>query len=160
MKPSLWSLVSFVSCALVAMNAAHAGTRHVWVVPSPTHEQTYAYGSEAHQAWVAEGKDRHLALSAEFTNEPHVDRVEPKQYDDFTFAFPDITLGKDGRTFYYHPPGGRSVPVAVRRPDFLGVNEIKLLDNSILVMKSPHGYLSLELIVRDRPFPKTSEASL
>ena len=75
---------------------------HLVVVSSPTHGQTFAYGSEQHQAWCARGPDRHLALTTEFTNDPYVDRNNPRQFDDFIFDFPDVRLGADGRTFYYH----------------------------------------------------------
>jgi len=133
---------------------------HSWVVKSPTHEQTFSYGSERHRQWITQGPERHLALSVEFTNDPYVDRIEPRQYDDFIFDFPEITLGKDGRTFYYHAPGGRSIPVASRHPGFLGIEEIKLLDTSLLVIQKPHGYLSLEIFVSSRPIFRSDEASL
>jgi hypothetical protein len=125
---------------------------HLILVISPTHRQTFAYGSERHQAWLARGDDRHLALSAEFTNDPYVDQVNPRQYDDFIFDFPDVRLGTDGRTFYYHRAGGRPVAVARRFRDFLGIDEVKLLPNAELVIKSPHGYLSLNLLMDDEGF--------
>jgi len=59
------------SALLLPMLAA----AHLFVVSSPTHGQTFAYGSEQHQAWLARGADRHLALTTEFTNDPYVDRT-------------------------------------------------------------------------------------
>jgi hypothetical protein len=143
------------ACFLAAPLAASA---HAYLIPSPTHEQTYAYGSERHQQWMTSGRDRHLALAAEFTNDPYVDRIETRQYDDFIFDFPNVRLGADGRTFYYRAPNGRSVPVAQRYSGFLGLDEVRLLDTSSLVITKPHGYLSLMLIVTDRH--PTSTASL
>lgn len=129
---------------------------HFYVITSPTHEQTFAYGSERHQAWMTSGSDRHLALSAQFTNDPYVNLVEPRQYDDFIFDFPNVRLSSDGRTFYYRAPGGRSVPVAERYSGFLGIDEVRLLDNAVLIMRRPHGYLTLNLLVNDRPAAATA----
>jgi hypothetical protein len=140
-------------CALAVPMVASA---HLYIVTSPTHEQTFAYGSEQHQAWVTRGPDRHLAVVAEFTNDPYVDRIEPRQYDDFTFDFPNVRLGANGRTFYYHPPGGKAVPVAERYHGFLGLDEVRLLDNAVLIVKRPHGYLTLNLLVNDRPTASTT----
>ena len=131
--------------------ASLTASAHLYVIPSPTHEQTFTYGSERHQQWMTSGRDKHLALSTEFTNDPYVDRSNPRQYDDFTFDFPDIRLGADGHTFYYHAPNGQVVPVAKRSEGFLGLEEVRLLDTTVLVMKKPHGYLTLALVVdRDR----------
>lgn len=140
------ALVAWLSIA----TSAQAYTRHFWRVASPDHEQTFAYGSETKRVWAAWGHDRHLVLLLNFTNDPYVDRQNPRQYDNFTFSFPNVTLGKDGRTFYYHTSDGRSVPVARKSPDFLGVDEIHLLPNASLVVEKPHGYLSLFLDVQDR----------
>lgn len=132
---------------------------HIYVIPSPTHEQTFAYGSERHQQWLTRGPDRHLALSTEFTNDPYVDRTNPRQYDDFTFDFPAVRLGADGHTFYYHAPNGHVVAVAKRYKGFLGLDDVRLLDTSSLLIKEPHGYLTLALVV-DRDHPTNSTASL
>jgi len=140
-----------------AIFPAAASTRHIWKVSSPDHGQTFAYGTEQSRVWASRGKDKHLALLLDFTNDPFVDRNNPRQYDDFTFHFPDVKLGPDGRTFFYHTSEGRSVPVAARRPDLFGIDEIKLLDSSYLVVKKPHGYVSLTLIVQDHPFPVAPE---
>ena len=145
MKPAFLFL-ALLGCA---MASTHAGA-HLYLIPSPTHEQTFAFGSERHQQWLARGADRHLALATEFTNDPYVDRVDPRQYDDFTFDFPDVRLGKDGRTFYYHAPNGQRVAVAERHRGFLGLEVVALLPGSQLLMKSPHGYLSLSLLVSGR----------
>ena len=140
---------------ILSTGVCAAASSHLWIVSSPTHEQTYAYGEERHQQWTTRGN--HLALSTEFTNDPYVDRIETRQYDDFVFDFPNIKLGSDGRTFYYRAPNGRSVPVAIRHPGFLGFNEITLLNNSALVIRKPHGYLSLELLVASRPLGAESD---
>lgn len=116
---------------------------------SPDHGQTFTYGSEQRRVWETRGKGRQLALLLDFTNDPYVDRNNPRQYDYFTFTFPSVKLGADGRTFYYHTTDGRSLPVAVKRRDFLGINEIKLLDSASLVVRKPHGYLSLTLVIHD-----------
>jgi hypothetical protein len=147
-------LRAFLAAVFVA--APLAASAHAYIITSPTHEQTFAYGSEGHQAWVMRGHDRHLALDTEFTNDPYVDRLSPRQYDDFTFDFPNVRLGADGRTFYYHAPNGRTVPVAERYHGFLGLEEVRLLDRSSLLMKRPHGYLTLALVVSDRPMPVTA----
>jgi len=123
---------------------------HIWRVESPDHEQTFSYGSEQRRAWGMRGPDRHLALNLDFTNDPYVDRSNPRQYDYFTFDFPQVRLGADGHTFYYHTADGHSLPVAANN---IGVDEIKLLPTSYLVIRQPHGYLSLELVVQDHPFP-------
>jgi len=130
---------------------ARASGPHFWRVDSPDHGQTFAYGSERNRAWLMLGRDRHLALVMNLTNDPYVDIDNPRQYDDFIFSFPGVTAGKDGRTFYYHTADGRSVPVAVKRPGFLGIDEIRLLAKASLIVESPHGYLSLALIVQDVP---------
>jgi hypothetical protein len=142
--------------ALCVATAPAIASAHLYVVASPTHEQTFAYGSEQHQAWVVRGPDRHLAVVTEFTNDPYVDRIEPRQYDDFTFDFPNVRLGADGRTFYYHTPGGKAVAVAERYNGFLGLDEVRLLDNAVLIIKRPHGYLTLTLLVNDRPSASTA----
>jgi len=134
---------------LLITSSAQADTRHFWRVPSPDHEQTFAYGSEQSRVWAERGRDRHLAVLLHFTNDPYVDGTNPRRYDNFIFSFPGVTLGKDGHTFYYHAPEGRSIPVAVKRPGFLGINEIRLLPNASLLIDKPHGYLSLSLAVQD-----------
>jgi len=136
---------------------AKAYAQHVWHVPSPDHGQTFAYGSEQNRVWITRGSDRHLALLLNFTNDPYVDRNNPREYDSFTFNFPDVSLGTDGHTYYYRTSSGRLLPVAAKEPDVLGGDEIKLLNSSCLVIKSPHGYLTLTLVVQDHPFPTDSE---
>jgi hypothetical protein len=138
-------LAGLVALLLASFPAAAAP--RLYVIASPTHEQTFAYGSERHQQWLARGSDRHLALAAEFTNDPYVDRINTREYDDFIFDFPDIRLGRDGRTFFYQAPNGGRIPVAERHAGFLGMDEVTLLPGSLLLMKSPHGYLSLFLLV-------------
>jgi hypothetical protein len=140
-------IAGLVACVLGAVSALGAPAPRPYVVPSPTHGQTYAFGSERNQQWLARGPDHHLALAAEFTNDPYVDRINPREYDDFTFDFPDIRLGRDGRTFYYHASNGRLVPVAQRHSGFLGLQDISLLPGSLLLVEKPHGYLSLSLLI-------------
>jgi hypothetical protein len=138
-----------ISAWLFCASSVQAYTQHSWRVASPDHEQTFAYGTEQNRVWAERGRDRHLVVLLNFTNDPYVDRQNPRQYDNFTFTFPGVTLGKDGHTFYYHTSDGRSIPVASKRPDFLGVNEIHLLPNANLIVKQPHGYLSLVLVIQD-----------
>ena len=114
-------------------------------VTSPDHAQTFAFGSEQNRAWTTQG--RHLALVLNFTNEPYVDSINPRCYDNFIFNFPRVTLGSDDRTFYYRTGEGRSIPVAVKQPGFLGMDEIRLLPGSRLMVEKPHGYLTAVLAV-------------
>jgi hypothetical protein len=116
------------------------------VLASPDHEQTWTSGTEARRAWGQSGN--HLVLYLDFTNDPYVDRENPRQYDSFTFSFPQVRVGRNGHVFYARH-GGRDVPVAVRSPDALGVNEVHLLPNSELLVAHPHGYLSLALQVHE-----------
>jgi len=143
-----------LALALVGLTLApfaQADTLHFWRVVSPNHEQTWVYGSEQRRVWAERGPDSHLTVLLDFTNDPYVDKTNPRQYDNFSFSFPSVTLGRDGHTFYYRTSGGRSIPVADKRPDFLGINEIHLLPNASLVIDKPHGYLTLSLIVEDYP---------
>ena len=135
---------------LLSVSCSLANARHSWRVASPDHEQTFTYGTETNRVWAERGRDRHLVVLLDFTNDPYVDRQNPRQYDNFTFAFPTVRLGKDGRTFYYASPEGRSIPVAEKRRDFLGIDEIKLLPNAELIVSKPHGYLSLTLVIVER----------
>ena len=135
-----------VGAWLFLLPTAQAYTQHSWSIASPNHEQTFAYGSEQSRFWFAQGHDKHLAVLLHLTNDPYVDRNNPRQYDDFTFSFPGVNLGKDGVTFYYHAFDGRSIPVASKRPGFLGA---ELLPNAVLVINKPHGYLSLTLLIQD-----------
>jgi hypothetical protein len=134
-----------------------ASSPHFWRIDSPDHGQTFAYGSERNRAWIAQGRDQHLALVMDLTNDPFVDSVNPRQYDTFVFSFPGVNLGKDGKTFYYRDGDGHSVAVASRRPDFLGIKEIRLLPNASLVVSKLHGYLSLSLILGSDPLAAYSE---
>jgi hypothetical protein len=153
MRKNRFLYICLAICALFGGYPAKAYTRHVWQVTSPDHAQTFTYGSEQSRIWVTRGADRHLALLLNFTNDPYVDRSSPREYDNFIFNFPGITLGPDGHTYYYRASNGRSLPVAAKRSGFLGVDEIKLLPTSYLAIKKPHGYLTLTLMIRDRPFP-------
>ena len=94
-------------------------------------------------------RDRDLTLVLKYTNDPYVNSDYPRRYDTFFFPFPGITLGKDNVIFYYRTPSGRSIPVAEKRPNFLGIDEVKLLPNADLVVESPHGYLTARLDVAD-----------
>jgi hypothetical protein len=137
-----------IACAwLFVGTSARAGSPHVWQVSSPNHEQTFAYGTERNRVWTERGRDRHLAVMLSFTNDPYVDSLNPRRYDKFTFSFPKVTLDKDGHTFSYRAPDGRSVPVADKRTGFLGTDEVRLLPNAFLIVNGPHGYLSLALAI-------------
>jgi hypothetical protein len=131
---------------ILLASSASADGRHVWEISSPDHGQTFAYGSERRQQWLTHGN--HLGVAMEFTNDPYVDQIEPRQYDNFIFNFPSVTLGRDRKTFYYRASDGRSIAVAIRRPGFL-IDEISLLPSSALVIEKPHGRLSLSLVVSD-----------
>lgn len=122
-----------------------------WFIVSPDHAQTFAFGTETKRAWAQLAPNQHLGLYLNFTNDPYVDRDNPRRYDNFLFNFPAVRLGGDGRTFFYHTPEGRLVPVARKRPDLFGFDEIKLLPNAELLVHSPHGYLTLTLVVRPMP---------
>jgi len=133
------------------VNSLQAATQHVWYLTSPDHGQTYAYGSETNRVWTERGPDHHLALYSTFSNEPFAQGGN-RRYDYFTFNFPHVTLGSDGVTFFYHSTNKISLVVAARQHGFLGVTEINLLPTSYLVVKKVHGYLTLTLVVSDRPF--------
>jgi hypothetical protein len=136
--------LAFLCFAL--MPFARADEPHFWTLTSPDHEQTFAYGMETNRVWAQRG--HHLQLQLNFTNDPFVDWDNPRQYDNFTFSFPNVKVGADGNTFYYQTSGGRSIPVAKRKSVFLGT-EIKLLPNAELKVLKPHGYLTLVLLIED-----------
>ena len=154
LSSALVELVVFGAWIFLA-SAAQADVRHYWNIVSPDHEQTFAYGTEQSRVWDVRGRDRHLVVLLNFTNDPFVDRQNPRQYDNFIFAFPGITLGKDGRTFYYRTSDGRAIPVARKQPDFLGVEEVHLLPNAMLTVYQPHGFLTLSLAVEDDSLAKS-----
>jgi hypothetical protein len=145
--PRARCLLAVLGAGLVAMATARADTPHFYRVASPDHEQTFAFGTETNRVWAVRGADRYLAVLLNFTNDPYVDRLNPRQYDNFTFGFPAVTLDKDRRTFTYRTPNGRIIPVAEKRPGFLRLEEIRLLPNATLIVRSPHGYLSLVLVI-------------
>jgi hypothetical protein len=146
--PAILAIV--LSGLFLSMGLSRAAAGHVWHVASPDHEQTFSYGSEQSRVWAARGNPKHLALLLNYTNDPYVDRTFAREYDSFTFAFPNILLAPDGRTFFYRTPDGRSIPVAARKPGFLGMEEIELLPNASLIVKKPHGYISLILVIWDQ----------
>ncbi len=133
-----------IALLLLAPSIAQAG----WFITSPDHEQTFSYGTESNRAWAERGRDHHLVLLINFTNDPFVDRQNPREYDNFTFSFPRVVLGRDGSTFYYHAPDGAVVPVARRSPGFLGIQQIDLLPSAYLIVRKPHGYLTLTIVVQ------------
>ncbi len=141
-------LLAFAAWLAVAPSAFASGT-HFWRLVSPDHEQTFAYGSETNRVLAEWGRDGHLAVRLNFTNDPFVDWDNPRQYDDFRFDFPAVRVGADGRTFYYRTSEGRAIPVAVKRADFLGVEEVRLLPNASLVVARPHGFITVYLNVLD-----------
>ncbi len=125
---------------------ALAAKRHVWYVVSPDHGQTFSYGTEQSRVWSTWGRNRHLALQLNYTNDPFVSRTEPREYDNFIFNFPNVLLGKEGRVFYLHTQDGRNIPVAAKQDAFLGT-EIKLLPNAELQIKKLHGYLTVTIMI-------------
>ncbi len=144
------SLGALVLAAWIAADAsAFAAAPHFWRITSPDHEQTFVYGTETNRVWAQWGRDRHLALLLDFTNDPYVDYQNPRQYDNFRFDFRSVRLGPDGRVFYYHTSDGPAIPVAVRHPDFLGIDEIRLLPNAAVDVERPHGYITVILNVLD-----------
>jgi hypothetical protein len=138
-----------VGAWLVLSSPSSAAPPYFWKLVSPDHEQTFAYGTETNRQFAAWGRDRHLEVLLHFTNDPYVDRDNPRRYDDFAFAFPAVRLDAGGRMFYYHVPGGRKVPVAVVRHDFLGFDQVRLLPNANAVVSLPHGYITVYLNVLD-----------
>jgi hypothetical protein len=116
-----------------------------WDVASPDQGQTFAFGSERSRQWFGQG--RHLALAMHFTNDPYVDLINTRRYDDFIFDFPKLTLGQDGKTFFYHPTKNQAIPVAVKR----GLWGIYLLPTSYLAIRKLHGLVTVNLIVSDSP---------
>lgn len=147
MKPLAIAVV--LALALIPVRA------FAYEITSPSHAQTFTFGSERGRQWL--NVNGHLAVLLHLTNDPYVSREEPRQYDDFTFDFPNVRLGSDGRTFYYQPPGkGNPVPIAVRRPGFLG-DDIDLLPNAELLIEKPHGYLTLHIAAGRHPIDTGAE---
>ena len=144
------ALLAGIGSLAFATTPARAFTQHVWMVTSPDHGQTFTYGTEQRRSWTALGRDHHLALYLDYTNDPYVGWNEPRQYDYFTIEFPTIKLGPDGHTFYFHTSDGRSLPVATRKAGFLGIPEVKLLPSSHLTIRKPHGYLTVTLMIEDQ----------
>jgi len=152
MKNSVRTLLTFIGMSMVLLGLPLlADEQHVWHVTSPDHGETYAYGSEASRVWKTLGPDNHLALYATYNNEPFAEGSN-RRYDYFTFNFPQVRLGRDGRMFYFRAPDGRRLPAAEKRSGFLGGEEIKLLSTSYLTVRKSHGYLTLTLVIGDRPF--------
>jgi hypothetical protein len=145
-KPKTLLLV--IAGAWIALMApGTADTAHFWQVFSPDHEQTYAYGTETNRFWkLWRG---HLALFLEFSNDPAVDRNNPRQYDNFRFDFPTIRIGANGDTLYLHTEDGRRIPVASLWHDFFGFEEVRLLPNANVIVDRPHGYITVHLDVLD-----------
>lgn len=132
-------------------NPVQASSQHVWYVTSPDHGQTYAYGSRENLVWAMPAPNHNLVLYATYSNEPYAQGGN-RRYDYFTINFPNITLGSDGVTFFYHPSKGIALPVAARHDGFLGLTETKLLPTSYLTVSKVHGYLTFVLVVGDHPF--------
>jgi hypothetical protein len=143
MTRSLLTALVFGLWIVLAAPASAKG--YYWKLVSPDHEQTYAFGSETNRVWS--NWKGHLALLLTFTNDPYVDRDNPRRWDNFRFDFPNVRLGSDGHTFYYHTGGGRSIPVAMIRPGFLGFDEVRLLPSASVVVSRPHGYITVYLNV-------------
>ena len=129
---------------LVFLTSGVRAQASTWEVTSPDRGQTFAYGSERQEEWIAKG--HHLAVALNFTNDPYVDQDSPRQEDAFLFNFSSVRLGPDGRTFYYHSPSGETVPVAIKGSGFLGT-ELRLLPSSSLSVRKSHGLLTLTLFI-------------
>ena len=129
----------------LALTAPVSAKDYFWKLVSPDHEQTYAFGSETNRVW--RNWKGHLALLLTFTNDPFVDRQNPRQWDDFRFDFPNVRIGPDGHTFYFHTQDGRSIPVAMTHAGFLGIDEVRLLPSASVVVSRPHGYITVYLNV-------------
>ncbi len=126
---------------------AHA-EKHYWRITSPDHGQTYSYGMEQNRVWTQWGQ--HLALLLTYTNDPFVDRSNPRMTDNLTFHFRNIVLGRHGSTFYYTTRTGRKIPVAQKKADFFGINEVHLLPEAVVLVEKLHGYVSAVIILEDR----------
>jgi hypothetical protein len=124
---------------------ARVAASPVWSITSPDHAQTFSYGTESRRQWSARGNPQHLVLFLDYTNDPFVDRSNPRQYDSFSFDFPKVKLQPDGRTFSCRAPDGRLVPVAISKSGFLGLREIELLPSAHLIVAMPHGSITLTL---------------
>ncbi len=147
MKKTLLSFVCLVGCLwIVGATGAQAAQERVWHIGSPDHGQTFAYGSEQNRVWHAWGRDQHLALQLDYTNDPFVSRSEPRQYDNFIFNFPNIRLGKFDQVFYLHTNDGHNIPVAAKQDALLGT-EIKLLPTAQVIVRKPHGYVTVTIVV-------------
>jgi hypothetical protein len=140
------SLPALVVGAWLALASPASATDHFWKLVSPDHEQTFAFGTETNHVWRLWGG--HLALLLTFTNDPYVSVDYPRRWDNFRFDFPNVRIGSDGRTFYYHTKGGRRIPVAIIRPGFLG-EQVRLLPNATDVVSRPSGYITVYLNVID-----------
>jgi len=143
------TLALVLAAVLFGHLPAHAA-QHVWEVTSPNHGQTYAYGSEQSRTWKMVPPANHLALFTTYTNEPFANGSNIR-YDNFTFNFPQVKMGPDGETFFYHASNGLNLPVAAKRPGFLGISQIKLLPTAFLRVRKVHGYLTMTLIIGDAP---------
>jgi hypothetical protein len=138
-------LTALVLVTWFALAASASAKNFYWKVVSPDHEQTYAYGTETNRVW--KNWNGHLALLLTFSNDPFVDRQNPRELDNFRFDFPNVRIGSGGHTFYYHTNDGRSIPVAMIRSGFLGFDEVRLLPSASAVVSRPHGYITVYLNV-------------
>jgi len=150
MNPLFRFTFALVAVAAFFVNIPARATQHIWEVTSTNHGQTYAYGSEQSRAWKMLSPNNHLALFTTYTNEPFANGSNIR-YDTFTFNFPQVKMGSDGETFFYHASNGLNLPVAAKRPGFLGISQIKLLPTAFLRVRKVHGYLTMTLIVGDAP---------
>ncbi|MEI9998213.1 MAG: hypothetical protein WDO13_03115 [Verrucomicrobiota bacterium] len=126
----------------------NSGNGYFWRIYSPSHGQTFSYGTETDRKWA--NWNGHLALLLTYTNDPFVDRQNPRVWDNFRFDFPNVRLGADGKTFYYTTPHGRQVPVAEIRSEFLG-NEVRLLPNASVYVIKPSGTITVHIDVFKDP---------
>ncbi len=136
-----------VAAWIAALTPGVASSAHSWTVVSPDHGQTFAYGTETGRTWKS--WRGHLALLLSFSNDPAVDYDNPRQFDNFRFDFLNIRLGDGAGIFYLRTGDGRRIPVASLRHDFLGFDEVRLLPNAGVVVRRPHGYVTVTLNVLD-----------
>jgi hypothetical protein len=152
-------LIALACMATCTLSTPLRATQHIWYVTSPDHGQTYAYGSEVSRQWAVRGARQHLTLLTTYDNEPWAMGGNIRR-DDFVFNFPNVVLGPDGETFFYKTSKGLSLVVAAKRHGFLGISEIKLLPTAFLAVKKVHGYLTMTLIIGDRPLEEDPDTKI
>jgi len=120
--------------------------QHAFLVESPDRSPVAVGGPQAKRSWLMQGKDKHLAVA--------ISRSHGAETT-VTFNFPQITLGKDGVTFFFRNPEGNLMPVATQKVNPAGSREVSLLKTCfLLVGKSGDSYL-IKLRIADRELSPT-----